>query len=103
MKRIICILIAAQMLLLAACGSGDESGKETTVGNIGGETTPSYTATSEQDRIDELGEHNFGGKKFTILDANDHPDWHVNIHGCLLYTSVLIRKALRYSVKVLPK
>ena len=81
MKRIICILIAAQMLLLAACGSGDESGKETTVGNIGGETTPSYTATSEQDRIDELGEHNFGGKKFTILDANAHPDWHVNIHG----------------------
>ena len=81
MKRIICILIAAQMLFLAACGSGDESGKETTVGNIGGETTPSYTATSEQDRIDELGEHNFGGKEFTILDANDHPDWHVNIHG----------------------
>ena len=42
-------------------------------------TTPEVTTAP--DRLEELGSHDFGGKKFTILDANDHPDWHVNIHG----------------------
>ena len=41
--------------------------------------TDTTTAAAETDRLDELGDKNFGGRTFTILDANDHPDMHVNI------------------------
>ena len=60
-----------------------------------GDTTPAEETTAEPDRLDELGKHDFGGKKFTILDANDHPDWHVNIHGDSLNGDIVKRRAVR--------
>lgn len=72
MKRIICFLIAAQMLLLAACGSGDESGKETTAGNTGDETTSS-TESTEKTHFDELGAKDLGGRDIVIMEATDYP------------------------------
>ena len=76
MKRQISALLILTALL-TSCGSAGSAGDTTT--DDASVTTPEET--SAPDRLDELGEHDFGGKKYTILDANDHPDWHVNIHG----------------------
>ena len=75
------MLIFASLLTscaITSCG-GQGTGNDET--STSGDTTPAEETTAEPDRLDELGKHDFGGKKFTILDANDHPDWHVNIHG----------------------
>lgn len=79
MKRIICFLIAAQMLLLAACGSGDETGKETTAGNTGDETTSS-TESTEKTRFDELGAKDLGGRDIVIMEATDYPSDTMNFY-----------------------
>lgn len=82
MKRYISIMLIFASLLASctatSCG-GQTTGNDET--STCGDTTPAEETTAEPDRLDELGEHDFGGKKFTILDANDHPDWHVNMHG----------------------
>ena len=75
------MLIFASLLTscaITSCG-GQGTGNDET--STCGDTPPAEETTAEPDRLDELGKHDFGGKKFTILDANDHPDWHVNIHG----------------------
>jgi hypothetical protein len=70
-KRIFSLLLAALMLASVSCG---ESGSSD---NSGADTTESGTSG----RLTELGAKDFGGKKFTVLDANDHPEMHVNIPG----------------------
>lgn len=77
MKRFVSLALLIA-LLCTSCGSTGgcdvTSGVETSTD--GTETTAPET---EPDRFTELGEKDFGGKTFTILDANDHPDMHVNI------------------------
>ena len=70
MKKTIAILLALVMMLsaLASCkkkAKGTDS-----------ENTPS---SSDSGRLAELGSRDFGGDEvFTILDANDYPEMHVN-------------------------
>ena len=73
MKRTVSLTLLFAILLTASCGSNSAPEVTTAVG------TDSTTAAAETDRLDELGDKNFGGRTFTILDANDHPDMHVNI------------------------
>ena len=73
MKRTVSLTLLFAILLTASCGSNSAPEVTTAVG------TDSTTAAVETDRLDELGDKNFGGRTFTILDANDHPDMHVNI------------------------
>ncbi|MBE6611110.1 MAG: hypothetical protein E7632_01345 [Ruminococcaceae bacterium] len=76
MKRSISLLLAALLLASVSCGdSGTASGSDTTAADT---TTAAPVDTS---RLGELGEQDFGGKTFTILDANDYPDMHINMPG----------------------
>lgn len=74
MKKFIALLLLAS--LLTSCG-------QTGTPNETDEQTESDTTTAakEPDRLDELGNKNFGGRTFTILDANSNPDMHVNMPG----------------------
>ncbi len=73
-RQISALLILAT--LLTACGSNGSA--PDTTDDSANTSTPSENPVT--DRLDELGEHDFGKKKFTILDANDYPEWHVNMH-----------------------
>lgn len=83
MKNYISILLVFASLLTScaviSCGGRTSENANTTSSGL--EDQSSVETTVEPNRLDELGDRDFGGKKFTILDANDHPDWHVNIHG----------------------
>ncbi len=68
MKKQLLSAVSLTLVLAAstACGAGtaSQSGTDTT---SSGETEPQ----TEPTRIDELGEHDFGGSTFVILDQND--------------------------------
>ncbi len=67
-------LFLLTVLLATSCGG--QSGVS--------ETTPADTTTEahvETSLLDSLGEKDFGGRKFTLLDSVDTPDLHVNIPG----------------------
>ena len=68
MKKVISLLLVVLMLLpvLVSCGEDVEEG----------ETKESVTLEGIEDI--ELEAQDFGGKEFKVLDANDHPDMHVN-------------------------
>ena len=75
-KTMSIILLVSLLASIASCGESGQTNETTSNENV--DTT---TAAAETDRLDELGAKNFGGKTFTILDANDHPDMHVNVPG----------------------
>jgi len=68
-----CLLI---MLLLASCG--EESAAPEVTGGTDADTT---AAPVETNRLTELGNKDFGGKIYTVLDANDYPATHINMPG----------------------
>lgn len=63
--------ILAVLLATASCGTAEEQLPET---NIGSEKATEAAETTEKDRLDDLGEADFDGAEFVIMDANDHPD-----------------------------
>ncbi len=73
MKKQTALLLALSLLSLTACGGGASA-------PTGGATTPAETTAPEARKslLDELGEKDFGGRTFTMLDANDWPDVHIN-------------------------
>ena len=70
-------MLAGFSLLYISCGDTSVTEAETT--KVQSESTNGNGI--EFDRLDELGEKNFDGRVFTILDANDHPEMHVNLPG----------------------
>lgn len=68
-------LLFAILLSTFSCGNEEITVKDEST------SSSQTTQSTEYDRLDELGEKDFGGKTFTILDANDHPDMHVNMPG----------------------
>ncbi len=77
MKRQIALTLALALTSsLLACAGGSGVASETA--EAPEDTT---TAAPEPTRLDELGAKDFEGREFVILDANDHPDMHVNIPG----------------------
>ena len=70
-------MLAGFSLLYISCGDTSVTEAETT--KVQSEST--IGDGTEFDRLDELGEKNFDGRVFTILDANDHPEMHVNLPG----------------------
>lgn len=85
MKKLLALTLAALMLLTTACGAKGDTPADTTAATTNATTTESavteVTEPAEVDILDELGEKNFGGRVFTILDANDYPDMHINMPG----------------------
>ncbi|MBQ3179032.1 MAG: hypothetical protein IJB52_14515 [Clostridia bacterium] len=81
MKKNLLLLLLAGLLTvqMVSCGApaADETAAETngaadaeTVAETEAETTP----------LEAMGTADFDGKTYTILDANDHPYMHINIH-----------------------
>lgn len=70
MKKTLAALLAVVMLsgVLVSC---KKDGKENT-------ETSEVSTVAETGRLAELGERDFDGAVFTVLDANDYPDMHVN-------------------------
>ena len=58
--------------VLVSCGN-DSLTDETS------DITSVDTTTVDTDRLDSLGEKDFDGAVFTILDSNEHPDMYINI------------------------
>jgi len=85
MKKMLAMILAALMLTATACGTKGETPADTTAaattGTTVSDTAPAVTEPAEVDILDELGEKSFGGRVFTVLDANDYPDMHINIPG----------------------
>lgn len=81
MKRFSCILLTV-LLMCASCGEAAKSDTtDTAQTGTNTDTEPAATEAPIPDHLDELGEKDFEGRVFTILDANDHPDMHVNMPG----------------------
>ena len=72
MKKFISLLILSA-LILSSCGSGTSD--ETTQPENNDQTT----IQANGDRLDELGERDFGKRKFIILDANDFASTSLNL------------------------
>jgi len=76
MKTTLVIILLFLCIAFSACSpDGENSGKnapDTTGEEVEG-TTRSY--------YDTLGDRSFNGAVFTILDANDHPDFFINFPG----------------------
>lgn len=87
MKKYLALLLAVLMLAMTACGSSGSGGESTTSAattQAPAETTSgaaAETEPAEEDILAPLGEKNFGGQAFVILDANDYPDMHINMPG----------------------
>ena len=86
MKKTLAVLLAVVMLssIFVSCKNEAEEITETdTVGTV-----------AEMGRLAELGERDFNGAIFTVLDANDYPDMHVNYATEDTQTSSNISQAL---------
>ncbi|MCL2517922.1 MAG: membrane lipoprotein lipid attachment site-containing protein, partial [Oscillospiraceae bacterium] len=71
MKKIISIILL--VFLFAACAQNGESSA-----NTDRETQSVSETTSETSYYEILGERNFNGYTFTIIDANDYPGTVIN-------------------------
>ena len=80
MKRRILAALLAGLLLLQAVSCGSGSTEETAAAVTEPAQTEAAETETETTPLQALGEADFGGKTFTILDANDHTDMHINIH-----------------------
>lgn len=81
MKKFVSLaLIFSLLLAMLVCTSRGDSvdSEDTTADRSTDQTTE---GNGEFDRLDELGEKDFNGREFVILDANDHPEIHVNLPG----------------------
>ncbi len=80
MKRFISLALLFSLILCTACGdSGNPS--DTTADHGNGTTAGDSVESDRLDELDELAGKKFEGREFVILDANDHPEIHVNIPG----------------------
>ena len=80
-KKISTAMLAALLLLqTTACGDKTPAGTAETTGTTAADTDTVETEP-ETTPLQAMGEADFGGKTFTILDANDLPNMHVNIPG----------------------
>ncbi|MBR4013809.1 MAG: hypothetical protein IKJ00_05885 [Clostridia bacterium] len=86
MKKTLAALLAVVMLsgVLVSC---KKDGKENT-------ETSEVSTVAETGRLAELGERDFDGAVFTVLDANDYPDMHVNYATADTQTNSNITQAL---------
>lgn len=76
MKKFTCFLLVLLMLLTSCGGNAAVSDSETTAAQ--NDTT---AVSIEKNRLDELGDKDFTGKTLSILDANNMPDVHQNMHS----------------------
>ncbi|MGM9624636.1 MAG: hypothetical protein ACI3XM_02895 [Eubacteriales bacterium] len=86
MKRSCSLFLAALAVLTAAlssCGGDMPSvnGADTRNGETAQQTDQSTTEPEPPDYFDELVTQEFAGRTYRILDANDHPEMHVNMPG----------------------
>lgn len=82
MKNTLSLLLCA-MLLVSAVSCGGSSA-QTETGDDTAETesaaqASTETETTEPDRLDELGAHDYSGSVYTVLDANPNASMHINI------------------------
>lgn len=82
MKNTLSLLLCA-MLLASAVSCGGSS-TQTETGDDTAETesatqASTETETTEPDRLDELGAHDYSGSVYTVLDANPNASMHINI------------------------
>lgn len=80
------LTIALALIMLVSCQSKapvPDVDDSVTAFDIESETQAEYN------RLDELGEHDFEGRVFNILDANDHPEMHINLPGDELNGDIL--------------
>lgn len=103
-NKLVCLLLSFALATIVSCGNNDNPINQ----NDSNTSKATDAVTTEITRFDELGEKDFGNRIFTILDANDHPDMHVNIpsdslNGDIINDSLYNRDifiAERYNVKV---
>lgn len=78
MRRFVCILLALlTSCSMVACGNG---AKETTADTVSTEDTTITETVEETTALEALAKEDFAGRTYTVLDANDHPYMHINIH-----------------------
>ena len=77
-NRLIAAILAAAVI--PACFSCASEPTESDVPENSDTSTDAQTQ-AETNRLAELGSKDFEGRIFTILDANDYPDLHINISG----------------------
>ena len=73
MKKTNLVLLLALLLLASACGEAGTAVTDDTT------AAPDTEPAVETDYLDTIKTDKFSGKTLRILDANDHPDMHVNI------------------------
>ncbi|MCI8388051.1 MAG: hypothetical protein HFE63_06240 [Clostridiales bacterium] len=74
------LLLCVSLASVASCGQESRGGViENT--DTEGDAVTTEPVEVERDRLNELGDKDFDGRVFMILDANDHPDMHVNMPG----------------------
>ena len=83
MKHTLSILLCAMLLASTiSCGStsGDtESDRNTTQTETTETTNADTEETTEPNRLDALGAHDYSGSVYTVLDANPNASMHINI------------------------
>ncbi len=82
MKNTLSLLLC--VMLLASAVSCGGSSTQTETGDDTAETESATqesteTETTEPDRLDELGAHDYSGSVYTVLDADPSPELHTNI------------------------
>ena len=81
MKKTILLLLLAGLLTMQTVSCGAPAAEETGTASV---TDPTETAAEETvpetTPLEAMGAADFGGKTYTILDANDHPYMHINMH-----------------------
>ncbi|MCI8388052.1 MAG: hypothetical protein HFE63_06245 [Clostridiales bacterium] len=76
LSRLTAFLVCISLIAIASCGSNTDDLDTVDTESDNQDTVPAVT---ERDRFDELGEKNFEGRVYTILDANGFPSMHVNM------------------------
>lgn len=71
--------ISSALLMLILTGIIMNSCGQDAPSEVSGDISDTSAEPSAADRLDELGERDFGGDTFTILDANGSPTMHINI------------------------
>lgn len=77
-KLLTCLLAGLLLLQTVSCGSGETA--ETIPQDTAAADTEAVETEPETTPLEAMGDADFGGKTYTILDANDHTYMHINIH-----------------------